>query len=259
MSSTRPVALVTGGARGIGLGISRCLAAAGYDLALCGVRTREEVEPTVEELRRVGGVVDYHRTDISESERRRSLLTWVRRRFDRLNLLVNNAGVAPRERKDLLDATEESFERVLRTNLQGPYFLTQAAARWMIERKRENPDDPACIVNVTSISAVYASVNRGEYCVSKAGLAMASRLWATRLGEFGIPVYEIRPGIIETDMTAGVREKYDRLITEGLLLQPRWGTPDDVGRAVTALASGAFSYSTGQVVMLDGGLHVARL
>lgn len=259
MSSTRPAALVTGGARGIGLGISRCLAAAGYDLALCGLRTRGEVEPTVEELRRAGGVVDYHRTDISESEERRSLLTWVRSRFDRLNLLVNNAGVAPRERKDLLDATEESFERVLRTNLQGPYFLTQAAARWMIERKRENPDDPACIVNVTSISAVYASVNRGEYCVSKAGLAMASRLWATRLGEFGIPVYEIRPGIIETDMTAGVREKYDRLIAEGLLLQPRWGTPDDVGRAVTALASGAFSYSTGQVVMLDGGLHVARL
>jgi 3-oxoacyl-[acyl-carrier protein] reductase len=259
MSSRRPVALVTGGARGIGLGISRRLTREGYDLALCGVRTRERVQPTIDELRRDGGDVEYHRTDIAEPEQRRSLVAWVRGRFGRLNLLVNNAGVAPRERRDLLDATEESFEGVLRVNLQGPYFLTQAAARLMIEQKAEDPDDPACIVNVTSISAAVASTNRGEYCISKAGLAMASQLWAVRLGEFGIPVFEIRPGIIETDMTAGVREKYDRLIAEGLLLQPRWGTSDDVGRAVVALASGAFPYSTGQVVMVDGGLHVARL
>jgi NAD(P)-dependent dehydrogenase (short-subunit alcohol dehydrogenase family) len=172
---------------------------------------------------------------------------------------VNNAGVAPRERLDLLEATEESFERLLRVNLQGPYFLTQALARFMLEQRRADPAWTGCIVNVTSMSAVVASTNRGEYCVSKAGLAMASRLFAVRLAAEGIPVYEVRPGIIRTDMTAAVAEKYDRLIGEGLIPQGRWGLPEDVGRVVAALARGDAPYSTGSVVAVDGGLTLPRL
>jgi len=148
---------------------------------------------------------------------------------------------------------------VVRTNLQGPYFLTQAVANWMVEQKKADPSFAGCIVNVSSISATIVSVNRGEYCVSKAGVAMATQLWAARLGEFGIPVYEVRPGVIKTDMTAGVQEKYDKLFGEGLAIQHRWGTPEDVGRAIAALVRGDFPYSTGQVIMVDGGLSVQRL
>jgi len=172
---------------------------------------------------------------------------------------VNNAGVAPAARADLLDAGEESFERLVRTNLQGPYFLTQAVARWMIEQVRAGGGWSGCVVNVTSVSATVVSTNRGEYCVSKAGLAMAAQLWAVRLAEFAIPVYEVRPGIIRTDMTAGVADKYDRLIAEGLVPQGRWGTPEDVGRVVAALARGDAPYSTGAVLVVDGGLTIPRL
>jgi NAD(P)-dependent dehydrogenase (short-subunit alcohol dehydrogenase family) len=183
----------------------------------------------------------------------------VHRRFGRLHVLVNNAGIAPQERRDMLDATEESFEHVLRTNLQGPYFLTQAVARRMIEQKKTDVNFAGCVINISSISATVASVNRGEYCISKAGVAMATQLWAVRLGEFAIPVYEVRPGIVKTDMTAGVHEKYDKLLNEGLAIQRRWGTPEDVGKTVAALARGDFPYSTGQVIMVDGGLTVQRL
>jgi NAD(P)-dependent dehydrogenase (short-subunit alcohol dehydrogenase family) len=183
----------------------------------------------------------------------------VRTRFGRLHLLVNNAGVAPAERRDVLEATEESFERVMRVNLQGPYFLPQAIARWMIDQRVADPSWRGAVVNVSSVSAVSASVNRGEYCISKAGLSMATALWAARLGEWEIPVYEVRPGIVETGMTAGVKEKYDRLIAGGLLIQPRWGTADDVGRAVAMLARGDLAYSTGQVIDVDGGLAIRRL
>jgi NAD(P)-dependent dehydrogenase (short-subunit alcohol dehydrogenase family) len=187
----------------------------------------------------------------------------VTERFARLDLLVNNAGVAPTERKDILEATPESFDRVLRINLRGPYFLTQAAARFMREaRARDAAREHApagCIVFISSMSATVASINRGEYCISKAGLSMASLLWATRLAGDGISVFEVRPGIIRTDMTAAVKEKYDRLIDEGLMLQKRWGTPQDVGRAVAMLARGDLPYSTGQVILVDGGLTVQRL
>jgi NAD(P)-dependent dehydrogenase (short-subunit alcohol dehydrogenase family) len=176
-----------------------------------------------------------------------------------LNVLVNNAGVAPKERKDILEASEESFEYLLSTNLQGPYFLTQAAANWMIAQHQEDKNYKACIINVSSISATVASVNRGEYCVAKAGLSMATQLFASRLGEFNIPVYEVRPGIIHTDMTAGVTEKYDKLIADGLCVQKRWGETSDVGKAVLALVTGYFPYSTGQVIMVDGGLTLSRL
>jgi 3-oxoacyl-[acyl-carrier protein] reductase len=172
---------------------------------------------------------------------------------------VNNAGVAPKVRADVLEATEESFERVMRINLQGPYFLTQAVANWMVEQRREDEDFGGCIVNVSSISASVASPNRGEYCISKAGLSMATRLWAARLGEFGIPVYEVRPGVIKTDMTEPVQEKYDRLIDQGLLVQSRWGLPEDVGRAVAMLVRGDLPYATGQVLVVDGGLTLQRL
>lgn len=259
MKSSAKVALVTGGARGIGLGISRELAQAGFDLAICGVRPAECVAAAVESLQQGGRQVLYCQTDISCAEDRRRLIDAVRDHFGRLNVLVNNAGVAPRERRDILDATEESFDEVLRINLRGPYFLTQQAARWMIEQKEEDDSFGASIIFISSISATVASVNRGEYCLSKAGIAMASRLWAVRLGASGIPVYEVRPGIVLTDMTSAVQDKYDRLIREGLLLESRWGLPEDVGRCVRALAVGDLPYATGQVIVLDGGMTIARL
>lgn len=253
------VALVTGGTRGIGLGIARSLAASDFDLALCGTRDVSAVENALEELRALGAEVRYFKADVGARKERAGLVQMIRDQIGRLNLLVNNAGIGPKERKDILEATEESFEHVLRVNLQGAYFLTQAAANWMIEQKRAAPDFAGCIVNINSISATTASVNRGEYCISKAGLAMATSLWAVRLAEFDIPVYEVRPGIVQTDMTAGAKAKYDKLIAGGLLLQARWGIPEDVGRAVAMLARGDLSYSTGQVVMVDGGFTVLRL
>jgi 3-oxoacyl-[acyl-carrier protein] reductase len=254
----KKVALITGGSRGIGLGIATTLAKAGFDLAINGVRPREAVQDTITLLQSLGARILYCQADIANKESRAKMLDEIETEFGRLNILINNAGIAPRERKDILEASEESFAELIQTNLQGPYFLTQAVANRMIKQSREN-DFSGCIVNISSISAVVASVNRGEYCISKAGISMATQLFATRLAEFGIPVYEVRPGIIKTDMTAGVKEKYDRLIGEGLTLQKRWGTPEDVGNAVLALVSGLMPYSTGQVIMVDGGMTVRRL
>jgi NAD(P)-dependent dehydrogenase (short-subunit alcohol dehydrogenase family) len=253
------VALITGGARGIGFGIAEALAVDGFALALCGRRPPEAVQDAIEALQALGADVAYFTADVSEAAARGALLDAVRARFGRLHVLVNNAGVAPKERRDLLDATEESFEWVLAVNLRGPYFLTQAVARWMIEQGHAPDDFSGCIINVTSISSTVASTNRGEYCISKAGLSMATQLWAVRLAEFGIPVYEVSPGVTRSDMTSTVEAKYDALIEEGLLLQPRWGMPEDVGKAVAVLARGELPYSTGQVIMVDGGLTVRRL
>lgn len=255
----KPTALITGGSRGIGYGIAEHLARAGFDLAINGMRPESAVTQALEGLRILGAEVLYCPGDVASGEARAAMLEKIQRHFGRLNVLVNNAGVAPKERRDILEATEESFDHVLSTNLRGPYFLTQAVANWMVSQKRDTPDFEGCIVTVSSVSATVASVNRGEYCVSKAGLSMMTQLFAARLGEFGIPVYEVRPGIIKTDMTTGVTEKYDRLIESGLTVQPRWGLPDDVGRAVAALARGDFPYSTGQVIMVDGGLTINRL
>jgi NAD(P)-dependent dehydrogenase (short-subunit alcohol dehydrogenase family) len=252
------VALVTGGTRGIGLGVARSLAAEGFELALCGLREEQEVEGVLTELRQKGGEVRYFRADIALREERERLVAAVRAAYGRLNLLVNNAGVAPAVRADLLESGEDSFDRLVGTNLKGPYFLTQAVARWMLEQKQQ-AGYQAAIVFVTSMSAEAASPNRGEYCVSKAGLAMTARLFAVRLAASGIPVYEVRPGIIHTDMTAAVAQKYDRLIGEGLIPQGRWGEPEDVGRVVAALARGDCAYSTGAVIMVDGGLTIPRL
>ncbi|MBM3860653.1 MAG: 3-ketoacyl-ACP reductase [Verrucomicrobia bacterium] len=236
------VALVTGGSRGIGLGIAQCLLKGGFDVAICGVRTACEHKDFF-----------YCQCDVSDAAARQRMIEAIRQRFGRLDVLVNNAGIAPKVRADILEANEESFDELIRTNLKGPYFLTQAVARWMIEQKS------GCIINVSSISATVASVNRGDYCISKAGIAMATQLWAARLGAFNIPVYEVRPGVIRTDMTAPVTAKYDKLFAEGLAIQPRWGTPEDVGKVVAALARGDFPYSTGAVLMVDGGLTVQRL
>jgi NAD(P)-dependent dehydrogenase (short-subunit alcohol dehydrogenase family) len=259
----RRVALVTGGTRGIGLASARALAADGWDLVVCGVREEEAARGALETLAAAGTASGastlYVRADIGQEDAAERLVQAVDRRFGRLDLLVNNAGVAPRERKDILEATRESFDRLLAVNLRGPYFLTQAAARYRLRRPAPASGSRGCIVFIGSISATVASTDRGEYCVSKAGLAMASLLWASRLAAEGIAVYEVRPGVIRTDMTAGAAAKYDRLIAEGLTLQRRWGTPEDVGRAVAMLARGELAYSTGQVLMVDGGMSVRRL
>lgn len=255
----KKVAFVTGGTRGIGLGIAKHLAKNGFDLAINGIRSEESVIGILAELRILGAEVIYCQGDIASSEDRKSMLEKIKLHFGRLNVLVNNAGVAPKERNDILAATEESFDYVISTNLKGTYFLTQAAANWMVLQRANNEVFTASIITISSISATVASVNRGEYCVSKAGLGMMTQLFAARLGEFDIPVYEVRPGIIKTDMTEGVTAKYDKLIAEGLTVQNRWGFPDDIGKAVAVIAKGDFPYSTGQVFMIDGGLTIARL
>jgi 3-oxoacyl-[acyl-carrier protein] reductase len=253
------VALVTGGARGIGYGISEALAKESFDLAICGQREEDAVREPMEALRSLGGAVHYVQADVSDAEARARLVGSVRERFGRLDVLVNNAGVAPKQRADILETSPESFDWVLDVNLRGPFFLTQAVANWMVEQRRQDEAFAGCIVFVTSISSTVASTNRVEYCISKAGLSMAAQTWAVRLAEFGLLVFEVRPGVIQTDMTSGVQEKYDRLIEQGGMLQPRWGLPSDVGRAVAMLARGDLAYSTGQVIMVDGGMLVDRL
>lgn len=253
------VALVTGGSRGIGFGIATELAKNGFDLAINGMRAETDVEDALKKLRDFGNDVIYCRGNISNASDRENMLKQIDDHYGRLHVLVNNAGIAPKERKDILEATEDSFDDVLSTNLKGPYFLTQKVANLMIAQKKDDMAFTASIINISSISATVASVNRGEYCISKAGISMATQLFAVRLGEFNIPVFEVRPGIIRTDMTAGVQEKYNKLIEDGLCVQKRWGEPEDVGKVVASLAKGDFMYSTGQVIMVDGGLTISRL
>jgi NAD(P)-dependent dehydrogenase (short-subunit alcohol dehydrogenase family) len=253
------VALVTGGTRGIGLGIATALGREGWSLALCGRRLAADVADTLRELRSITPEVEYFRADVANGHDREALVEAVYARFDAVDALVNNAGRAPRVRADLLEATEASFEEVLRTNLQGPYFLTQLVARRLIDRKRDAPESPATVVFITSVSATMVSPNRGEYCVSKAGLAMAARLFATRLAPEGVRVYDVRPGIIATDMTAAVKSVYDQRIAAGLVPEGGWGQPDDVGRVVASLLRGDLPYATGSIIQVDGGLSIPRL
>jgi 3-oxoacyl-[acyl-carrier protein] reductase len=252
------VALITGGTRGIGAGVATALARSGFAIAVSGRRAEEEVRPFLDSIRAHNVDAMYVAADVADTTARAKLLHQVRQRFGALDILVNNAGIAPSVRADVLEETEENFDEVLKTNLRGPYFLTQQAARWMIEQQKAAPRFRA-IINVSSISATVASVNRGCYCISKAGVGMATQLWAVRLAEYGIGVYEVRPGIIATDMTKGVQAKYDALIESGLLLEKRWGTPEDVGIAVNMLARGELPYATGAVLTLDGGLTMPRL
>ena len=254
------IALITGGSRGIGFGVAEKLAAEKWDLVINGVRPEEAVTEALASLRQHGVRVGYARGDVGSAEGRAAIVKSAEEfAGGAVNLLVNNAGVAPKIRADLLETTEESYDHVIDTNLKGVFFLTQAIARGMVAARKARVDFAASIVNITSISATVVSINRGEYCIAKAGFGMLTQLFAVRLGGDGIPVYEVRPGVIKTDMTAGVTEKYDKLIAGGLCVQPRWGLPEDVGRAVAALARGDFRFSTGQVVMVDGGLTIPRL
>jgi NAD(P)-dependent dehydrogenase (short-subunit alcohol dehydrogenase family) len=253
------VALITGGSRGIGLAIAQELARSGIHIAINGVRDDAQVTDVINDLKATGSDVMYCQGDVSTPDGRQHVIEKVRTHYGRLHILVNNAGVGPIERVDPLKATQESYQKVMRINLEGPYFLTQLVANWMVEQKIADHTYKGCIINIGSISATVISPERGEYCISKAGFSMHSKIWAVRMAEFGIPVFEVRPGIIKTDMTARVTEKYDRLIGAGLTVQNRWGLPADVARSVKALVLGDFPYSTGEVFMVDGGLTLQRL
>ncbi len=255
----RKVALVTGGSRGIGLAVALKLAGNNFDIAINGVRPESDVAGVISQLNSEGAEVLYSRGDIGITEEREKVFQQVKSYFGRLNLLVNNAGVAPLKRLDPVELTEESYDRVMRINLKGPFFLTQQVAKYMIEQKEADSSFEGSVINIGSISATVVSPSRAEYCISKAGFAMHSKVWAVWLGRYDIPVYEVRPGVIRTDMTAAVTAKYDKLIGEGLSIQPRWGVPDDIAMSVLSLAVGHFPFSSGEVFMVDGGLTVARL
>jgi 3-oxoacyl-[acyl-carrier protein] reductase len=261
-----PVAIVTGGSRGIGRAIVLELARLGYDVVVNHFDFTADGKPddssaaaTAKEVAALGRTCHTLRGDVSLAADRAALVELVKSKLGRCDLLMNNAGVAPLKRVDLLDATEESFDRVLRINLKGPYFLTQLVARWMVEQVRQNPDRRCRIVNTSSMSAYTSSPARGEYCISKAGVSMATALYADRLAEFGIGVFEVRPGIIATDMTTVVKDKYDKMIAEGLTPTKRWGLPEDVAKVVGAIAQGRLDFSTGQAINVDGGFHLRRL
>jgi len=256
--STRPVALITGSSRGIGRGIARCLGAT-HDLVINGVREKDEVAEVIQELGATGAEVAYAQGDVSTAEGRAGILSRAKEVFGRLDVLVNNAGVAPKKRHDLLEADQEELDWMIGVNCTGPHQLTQAVARWMIEARAEDSELPLSIIFVTSISAESATPNRGGYCMAKAASSMSARLFAVRLAEHSIPVYEVRPGIIATDMTAPVKDKYDAFIADGNLLDARWGTPEDIGKAVAALVRGDLPYATGAVLTIDGGLGIPRL
>lgn len=251
--------LITGGSRGIGLGIAKELAKAGCNLAINGMRQENQVTETLRELKDLGAAeVVYCQGDISSASDRTKIIQTALDQFEKINVLVNNAGVAPRERRDLLEVSEESYDRVVNTNLRGSFFLTQKLANCMLNTKSVDAAFEACIINISSVSATMASTTRGEYCISKSGIGMMTKLFAVRLGEYNIPVYEVRPGVIETDMTAGVLEKYQKRVTEGLTIQPRLGLPDDIGKTVSALVENRIPYATGSVIMVDGGLSIPR-
>ena len=262
----RPAAIVTGASRGIGKGIAKELASLDYDLVINhfdftaeGQPDESRSEQTQKEIKEIGADCESLRGDVSSAEDRNNLVALAKGKFGRCDMLVNNAGVAPLKRMDLLEVTEASFDRVMGINLKGPYFLTQQVANWMIEQKKTHPEQAFRIVNTGSISAYTSSPARGEYCVSKAGISMMTMLYADRLAEYGIGVFEIRPGIIQTDMTSVVKDKYDKLIAEGLTPIKRWGQPEDIAKAIGAIAEGRLDFSTGQVINVDGGFHLRRL
>jgi len=262
----RPVVIVTGASRGIGRAIAIELASLGYDLMVnhfdldaSGKPDESKALQTQKEIKKLGAKCEILRGDVSSTEDRKKLVDLAKSKFGRCDMLVNNAGVAPLKRMDILEATEESYDRVMGINLKGPYFLTQAVANWMIEQKKRYLHRVFRIVNISSMSAYTSSPARGEYCVSKAGVSMMTKLYADRLAEYNIGVFEIRPGIIATDMTSVVKDKYDKLIADGLTPIKRWGQPEDVAKAVGAIAEGRLDFSTGQVINVDGGFHLRRL
>ena len=261
-----PTALITGASRGIGRGIALELASLGYNLVINYAGNEAAAQETAAQCKKRAAEQGHEisaipcQADVGSDEDRRRLIQVARDQFQRLDLLVNNAGITSIGRADLLDATEENFDQLMAVNLKGPYFLTQLAANWMIEQVKANPESSRPkIITISSLSAYAVSVNRGDYCLAKAALGMLTQLYATRLAEHGINVYEIRPGIIATDMTGPVKEKYDQLIENGLTPIARWGTPQDVGKAVVALAEDYLPFTTGESINVDGGFHLRRL
>ena len=260
----RPVAVITGASRGIGKSVATRMAKAGYDIAGIDIRFEPdnkekglfEVKETVE---KTGVTFLPVQGDISSFDDHRKILDEVTGKFGKIDLLVNNAGVAPLVRLDILETTAESYDRVMNINARGPFFLTQLIANRMIEQVKENPENKPAIIFISSISAYVSSPSRPEYCISKAAVSHMSRMYADRLTEYGINVYEIRPGVIQTDMTSKVKEKYDKLIAEGLIPQNRWGFPEDIGKAVSGIAQGYFAYSTGMIIEVSGGMDICRL
>ena len=298
----KKIAMITGGCRGIGLAISRALAKQGYQLSIMGTAKVDKVQDIIDELR-LSGPVLYTSGDLGNAGDRAAYVDATLAKFGRIDVLINNAGVAPEVRADLLDMSEESYERVMTINLKGPLFLSQLVAKAMVKRIKgdqtrpsadsnnqaisqardqmsnqassqardqmsdrehdlgdgQGPGYPGVMINVGSISADVISLNRGEYCLSKTGAAMMTKLYAARLAEYGIPVFEVRPGIIQTDMTAGVQSKYNALIEQGQFPIARWGRPEDLADAVMLLISGKLRYSTGDCLHVDGGFHIRQL
>lgn len=249
------VALITGASRGIGRGIALELARSGWSAVINYADNEQAARQTTTDCTKLAPNARFEicQADVSKAIDRARLIQFCKDKFGRLDMLVNNAGVAPKVRADILEAGEDSFDHLISVNLKGPYFLTQQVANWMLEQKRGK------IVTISSVSAYTASVNRGDYCVSKAGLSMMTKLFAARLAEHGIQVFEVRPGVIETDMTGPVKAKYDKLIADGLSPIKRWGKPEDVGRAVAAIAQDLLPFSTGEVINVDGGFHMRIL
>lgn len=257
----KKIALVTGSRRGIGLGIVKALGKEGYFPIVSDVVSPEEAQPVLDELKELGIDAQYMKCDISKAEDREAVFAQIVETYGRIDLLVNNAGVAPSVRLDILETTQESFDRLMNINLRGTFFMCQKCANTMIALKQGGKieDYQPRIVNISSMSTYTSSTNRGEYCISKAGITMVTLLFADKLAEFGIPVFEIRPGIIMTDMTATVKEKYEKLISEGVTPIKRFGQPEDVANCVLAAASGLLDFSTGQALNADGGFHIRRL
>ena len=256
---SRRVAVVTGASRGIGRAIAVALAGQGWAVAINYQSNAAAAGDTLAQVRAAGGTGAVVQADISGAADRERLLRETLAHFGRLDLLVNNAGMAPRQRIDMLQMSEASYDEVMAVNLKGPFFLTQAAARIMIDLRAAGTIDTPMIVNIGSMSAYTSSTSRAEYCLSKAGMGMMTALYADRLAEYGINVYEVRPGIIDTDMTSAAKSRYDKRIAEGLTPIARWGQPEDVGRAVAAIAAGVLPYSTGEIINVDGGIHLQRL
>ncbi len=253
------VALITGGSRGIGLGIAKSLAEKGYSLAINGVRDEGGITQVIKELKTLGQEVIYCQGDISKAEDRTNIIDKTLNHYGQLNVLINNAGVAPKIRKDMLEVTEEDFDYMMDINQKGTFFMSQLAAKELIRQKAADPEFDACMVNITSISARTASTNRVEYCMAKASLSIMSTSFAVKMSEYAIPVYEIQPGIITTDMTAVVNDKYTKMAKEGFVLEKRMGTPEDVGTTVATLVTGQMPYMTGQMFAADGGMGIWKL
>lgn len=253
------VALVTGAGRGIGRGIALALAAQGWAVVVNYRGNAQAAEETADLVREAGNLALTVQANVADAGDRAALVAATLAEFGRLDLLVNNAGMAPRQRTDILEVGEESYDEVMAVNLKGPFFLTQSVANAMIQLQTAGTVERPQIINIGSLSSYASSPNRGEYCISKAGMGMMTALFADRLAPYGINVYEIRPGVIETDMTSVVKGKYDDLIADGLTPIARWGQPEDIARAVVAIAGGAFPFSTGEVFNVDGGFHLRRL